>query len=72
MIWIGEPAKTSACIHPESRQMKFLMNIALGAALLINAICLNHFYGNGLVGFLVLMAFTFMGILILLAANHSD
>jgi hypothetical protein len=31
--------------------MKFLMNIGLGAVLLINVICLNDFYGNGLVGF---------------------
>jgi hypothetical protein len=52
--------------------MKFLMNIALGAVLLSNAICLNKFYGNGLVGFVVLMGFTFLGILVLLAANHSN
>jgi len=52
--------------------MKFLMNIALGAVLLSNAICLNDFYGNGLIGVVILMAFTFMGIFILLAANHSD
>jgi len=52
--------------------MKFSMNIALAAVLLSNAICLNEFYGNGLVGFAALMAFTFMGILIVFAVNHSD
>jgi hypothetical protein len=52
--------------------MKFLMNIALGAVLLSNAICLNNFYGNGLVSLTVLMAFTFIGILIVLAVNHCD
>jgi hypothetical protein len=52
--------------------MKFLMNIALGAVLLSSAICLNDFYGNGLVGFVVLMAFTFLGIVAVIATNHSD
>jgi hypothetical protein len=52
--------------------MKFLINIALGAVLISNAICLNKFYGNGLVGIVVLMCFTFMGILIVLAVNYSD
>ena len=52
--------------------MKFLMNIALGAVLLINAICLNNFYGNGLVSFIVLMGFTFMGIVVVIATNHND
>ncbi len=52
--------------------MKFLMNIALGAVLLSNAICLNDFYGNSLVGFAVLMGFTFMGIVVVLAVNQSD
>jgi hypothetical protein len=52
--------------------IKFLMNIALGAVLLSNAICLNDFDGNGLIGFVVLMGFTFMSILILLAANYND
>jgi hypothetical protein len=51
--------------------MTYLMNIALGAVLLSNAICLNDFYGNGLIGLAALMAFTFMSILIVLAANHS-
>jgi hypothetical protein len=51
--------------------MKFLMNIALGAVLISNAICMNDYYGNGLMGLVALMAFTFMSILIVLAANHS-
>ena len=50
--------------------MKFLMTIVLGAVLLSNAICLNDFYGNGLIGFVVLMALTFMGIVVVIAANH--
>ena len=41
--------------------MKFLMNIALGAVLLSNVICLNDFYGNGLVGFVVLMGSAYQG-----------
>jgi hypothetical protein len=52
--------------------MKYIMNIALGAVLLSNAICLNDFCGNGLIGLVALMAFTFLGILIVLAANHGD
>jgi len=47
------------------------MNIALGAVLLSNVICLNDFYGSGLVGFVVLMGFTFIGIVVVIAANHS-
>jgi hypothetical protein len=52
--------------------MKFLMNIALGAVLISDAICLNKFYGNGLIGVVVLMGFTFIGILVVLAANYSS
>jgi hypothetical protein len=52
--------------------MKFLMNIALGTILLIFAYCLNVIYGNGLVGFVALMVFTFMGIIVVLAANYSN
>jgi hypothetical protein len=48
------------------------MNIALTTVLLIYAICINIIYGSNLIGFAVLMVFTFMGIIILLAANHSD
>jgi len=48
------------------------MNIALGAVLLSNAICLNDFYGNGLIGLAALMVFTFMGIVVVIAANHSN
>jgi len=52
--------------------MKFFITIALGAVLLSNAIYLNYFYGNGLIGFAVLMAFTFMGIVVVIVANHSE
>ena len=48
------------------------MNIVLGAVLLSSVICLNDFYGNGLIGFAALMLFTFMGILAVLAVYHSD
>ena len=48
------------------------MNIALGTILLIFAYCLNVVYGNGLVGFAVLMAFTFMSIIVVLAANCTN
>ncbi|MEN6320856.1 MAG: hypothetical protein ABFD82_19145 [Syntrophaceae bacterium] len=51
--------------------MKYLINIALGMIFMITAFCLNGVYGNGLIGFVALMAFTFMGILIVLVANHS-
>jgi hypothetical protein len=43
--------------------MKFLLNIAVGAVLLINAICMIDFYDNVLVSVVVLMAFTFLYIL---------
>jgi len=52
--------------------MKYLMNISLGTVLVITAFSLNIIYGNGLIGFLALMAFTFFGILIVLAANGSS
>jgi hypothetical protein len=52
--------------------MKFLMNIALGVVLISNAICVNDFYGNGLVSFVVLMGFSFIGILTILVVNHND
>jgi hypothetical protein len=48
------------------------MNIALGAVLISNAICLKAFYGSSHVGFVVLMGFTFIGILAILVANHND
>jgi cytochrome c1 len=35
-------------------------------------IYINVIYGSNLIGFAVLMFFTFMSILILLAANHND
>ena len=52
--------------------MKFLMNIDLGAVLLSSAICMNNFYGNGLIGFVALMCFTLMCIFAILAANNGD
>jgi hypothetical protein len=52
--------------------MKYLMNISLFVVLLIFAYCLNVIYGNGLVGFAVLMAFAFMSIIVVLAANYSN
>ena len=51
--------------------MKYLENIALGVVLAVAAFCLPTIYGNGLLGFVVLMAFTFLGILIVIAVNHS-
>ena len=51
--------------------MKYLENIALGVVLAVAAFCLPTIYGNGLLGFVVLMAFTFLGILIVIAGNHS-
>jgi hypothetical protein len=52
--------------------MKYLENTALGAIFLVSAFCLSAIYGNGLIGFAALMVLTFMGILIVLVANHSD
>ena len=52
--------------------MKYLENIALGTIFVVIAFCLLGIYGNGLIGFTVLMAFTFMAILIALVTNHSD
>ena len=47
------------------------MNIAIGIVCVVIALCLVNIYGNGLIGFVALMAFTFLGILIVLIANHS-
>jgi len=52
--------------------MKYLMNVALGIVLLIFVYCLNVIYGNGLLGFVALMAFSFMGILVVIAANYGS
>ena len=52
--------------------MKFLMNIALGAVLLINAICMMDFYDNVVVGVVVLMAFTFLYILLVGVTSQGD
>ena len=52
--------------------MKYLKNTAIGIMLFIAAISLTRIYGNGIMGFVALMALTFMGILIVLIANHGD
>jgi len=52
--------------------MKYLKNTAIGIMLFIAAISLTRIYGNGIAGFVALMALTFMGIMILLIANHGD
>ena len=49
--------------------MKYIMNISLTVVLLIYAFCINVIYGSNLIGFAVLMGFTFMGIIVLLAAG---
>ena len=51
--------------------MKYLENTAIGVMLFVAAFCLTRIYGNGLMGFIALMALTFMGILIVLVANHG-
>ena len=33
---------------------------------------LDNIYGSGFIGVVILMAFTFFGILIVIAAHHSD
>jgi hypothetical protein len=48
------------------------VNVALGTALAVTAFCLPTIYGNTLIGFAVLMAFTFFGILVVIAGNHID
>jgi hypothetical protein len=52
--------------------MKFLMNIALAVVFIVSAFCITVIYGKGLFGFVVLMAFTFMSILIVIVANHNN
>jgi len=52
--------------------MKYLENTALGVILLVAAFSLTAIYGNGLIGIVALLALTFMGILIVLVANHND
>jgi hypothetical protein len=52
--------------------MKYLKNTAIGIMLLVAAISLTRIYGNGIAGFVALMALTFMGIMIVLIANHGD
>jgi hypothetical protein len=52
--------------------MKYLKNTAIGIMLFIAAISLTRIYGNGIAGFVALMALTLMGIMIVLIANHGD
>jgi hypothetical protein len=52
--------------------MKFLMNIALGAVLLSNAICVIKFYDNVLISVVVLVTFTFLYILLVGATSQGD
>jgi hypothetical protein len=55
-----------------SLQDLFNDNIGLGADFIIAAFSINDIYGNGLMGFVALMALTFMDILNVLVANHGD
>lgn len=57
--------------HLWGREMKYLLNTALGAIFLVSAFCLSAIYGNGLPGIAILMAFTFCGILIVIVVNSS-
>jgi hypothetical protein len=43
-------------------KMNFITNLILNAVLIISALCLIAIYGHSLIGFVVLPAFTFMGI----------
>lgn len=52
--------------------MKYLTNTALGVVLAVTMFCLPAIYGNGLIGFVALMALTFLGILIIIAANQGN
>ena len=52
-------------------KVKYLLNIALGTIFLVSAFCMSAIYGTGLPGLAILMAFTFLGILIVIAANNS-
>ena len=52
--------------------MKYIENTAIGVILLVAAFSLNGIYGNGIMGFVALMALTFIGIMIVLVANHGD
>jgi hypothetical protein len=48
------------------------MNIALSGILIVTALCLIAIYGTSLIGFVVIPAFIFIGILVVIAGNHSD
>jgi hypothetical protein len=48
------------------------MNIALSGISIVTALCLIAIYGTSLIGFVVIPAFVFMLILIVIAGNHSD
>ena len=52
--------------------MNYITNTALGVVLAVTAFCLSTIYGNGLIGFVALMALTFLGILIIIAANQGN
>jgi len=52
--------------------MKYLMNIALAGIFAITAFCLPVIYGKGIFCFVVLLSFTFLFILIVIAVNESS
>jgi predicted RND superfamily exporter protein len=70
--WLRNKNKKSQGRHCEDQTNSSLMNIALTVTLAVVGLCLIAIYGSSLIGFVVLPAFTFMFILIVLATNHSN
>ena len=56
----------------ETGEMDFITNLILNAVLIISALCVIIIYGTNLIGFVVIPAFIFIGILVVIAGNHSD
>ena len=52
--------------------MDFITNLILNAVLIISALCVIIIYGTSLIGFVVIPAFILIGILVVIAGNHSD
>jgi len=51
--------------------MNFIINTFLGLVSIICLLCIINIYGTSAVGFVIVLAFVFMSILIMIIANRN-
>jgi len=52
--------------------MNFIINTFLGLALVICLLCISSIYRSTMFGFVIVPAFVFMSIIIMLVADHGS